>query len=822
MLRLLILSSSLLVAACVTAETCPGGRVRCPDFMTCCQLSSDKQFGCCPFPEAKCCADHVHCCPHSMDCDIAHQSCIRNGSSVQSNWYVPVDAEIVEPVLPKLKVEDTQEGNGIRPFSDANECPDSTACHSRFTCCKMYSGSYGCCPFNNGTCCSDGFHCCPNGLKCTPSGRCYSAEMNIGVNAYPLRDKMMRKSFKTKNIVGKPHHQQVSDPGGVCPDGHPCPEKYTCCKISGKRYGCCPYTDAMCCDDGIHCCPHGTNCNSTLGTCDVQRTFQWSFPSQPLEALQWREASTIDKLQVSDIVCPDEEYHCPSHTTCCLLEGGAYGCCPLERATCCEDKKHCCPYGFQCTVGGCVKSTKRLPSFIWNVPTEKMPIVVQHVSLKTTTNSSSVICPDSYPCPDGNTCCQLESGDYGCCPMEKATCCADKVHCCPHGYRCSDSGCQKESEDFLYPMTINSTKLQRDSEHVSLKTTTDVSSVICPDDYPCPDGNTCCQVESGEYGCCPMEKATCCADKVHCCPHGYRCSDSGCQKESEDFQYPVTINFTKLQRDSKHVSRKTTTNVSSVICPDAYPCPDGNTCCQLESGDYGCCPMEKATCCADKVHCCPHGYRCSDSGCQKESEDFQYPITINSTKLQRDSEHVSLKTTTNVSSVICPDDYPCPDGNTCCQLEDGDYGCCPMEKATCCADKVHCCPHGYQCSDSGCRKESEDFQYPVTISSTKVHRDSEDDDTESDDTHKGMPEVDLHEMCPDQTECPDGATCCEVAEGGYGCCAYEDATCCGDKIHCCPHGYWCSDEGCDRMLGAMEHYAPFLLKVFSTKKTPEV
>ncbi|XP_064112597.1 progranulin-like [Macrobrachium nipponense] len=82
-----------------------------------------------------------------------------------------------------------------------------------------------------------------------------------------------------------------------------------------------------------------------------------------------------------------------------------------------------------------------------------------------------------------------------------------------------------------------------------------------------------------------------------------------------------------------------------------------------------------------------------------------------------------------------------------------------------------------------------------------------------------MPEEDLHELCPDQSECPDGATCCEVEEGGYGCCAYDKATCCGDKVHCCPHGYWCTDEGCDRMPEAKEHYAPFLLKLFNTKKT---
>ncbi|CAF1325351.1 unnamed protein product [Didymodactylos carnosus] len=51
--------------------------------------------------------------------------------------------------------------------------------------------------------------------------------------------------------------------------------------------------------------------------------------------------------------------------------------------------------------------------------------------------SNSVQCPDgqSY-CPDGQTCCQLSTGQYGCCPLADAVCCSDHLHCCPHGYTC--------------------------------------------------------------------------------------------------------------------------------------------------------------------------------------------------------------------------------------------------------------------------------------------------------------------------------------------------------------------------------------------------
>ena len=42
-----------------------------------------------------------------------------------------------------------------------------------------------------------------------------------------------------------------------CDDGSSCPTGTTCCKLSSGGYGCCPYPEAVCCDDGEHCCPNG-------------------------------------------------------------------------------------------------------------------------------------------------------------------------------------------------------------------------------------------------------------------------------------------------------------------------------------------------------------------------------------------------------------------------------------------------------------------------------------------------------------------------------------------------------------------------------------
>lgn len=46
-------------------------------------------------------------------------------------------------------------------------------------------------------------------------------------------------------------------------------------------------------------------------------------------------------------------------------------------------------------------------------------------------------------------------------------------------------------------------------------------------------------------------------------------------------------------------------------CLDGSQCLDYETCCMMDTGHYGCCPLPKAVCCSDEEHCCPEGYRWS-------------------------------------------------------------------------------------------------------------------------------------------------------------------------------------------------------------------
>lgn len=61
---------------------------------------------------------------------------------------------------------------------------------------------------------------------------------------------------------------------------------------------------------------------------------------------------------------------------------------------------------------------------------------------------------------------------------------------------------------------------------------------------------------------------------------------------------------------------------NQLICDQTskQSCPDGTTCCQMESGDWGCCPMPNAVCCDDKIHCCPESTTC-DVAAQKCSRN---------------------------------------------------------------------------------------------------------------------------------------------------------------------------------------------------------
>ncbi|CAF1308822.1 unnamed protein product [Adineta steineri] len=355
----------------------------------------------------------------------------------------------------------------------------------------------------------------------------------------------------------------------------------------------------------------------------------------------------------------------------------------------------------------------------------------------------SVPCPDGQSsCPDGESCCLLSSGQYGCCPIPDAVCCSDHLHCCPTGYTCDveHSRCQKGFEKSY--------------------------SIVCPGgDMSCSDGETCCELQSGDFGCCPLPDAVCCSDHSHCCPHGYTCNieQNKCDKGisipwfTKKEAQPINKTLTKL-------------SISTIQCPDEKSfCPEETTCCELTDGSYGCCPYLQASCCSDKMHCCGEGYSCDDSGsrCIRHLSSIINSIEIKS----------SLIPLTSTPQQTCPDGKTkCSSTSTCCPNKDNNnknsYSCCAYSNGVCCgSDGSICCPYKYICDEN--------------------HLTCQLNQTISIENKCGLTDL----------ACPDNQTCCKISQSNsdqYACCTFPNGVCCDDGRHCCPQGTKCDNKsgGC--------------------------
>ncbi|KAL2102042.1 hypothetical protein ACEWY4_003803 [Coilia grayii] len=153
-------------------------------------------------------------------------------------------------------------------------------------------------------------------------------------------------------------------------------------------------------------------------------------------------------------------------------------------------------------------------------------------------------------------------------------------------------------------------------------------------------------------------------------------------------------------------------------------------------------------------------------------------------------------------ALICPDGGMCEDGDTCCKTLSGGYGCCPLPNAECCSDHLHCCFQGTLCDLVHSRCVNKSVSLPL------VKRRP---------ARPAIPALvwaDVRAViCPDQeSECPDGTTCCQLPDGTWGCCPLAKAVCCEDKRHCCPENTKCDLEHSkcvSRILGSTPMWRKF-------------
>ncbi|CAF1261304.1 unnamed protein product [Adineta steineri] len=547
-----------------------------------------------------------------------------------------------------------------------------------------------------------------------------------------------------------------------CPNNVTCYEKETCCQTNTGLVACCPIESAVCCDDGIHCCGKDQKCspdgNCTTPTNEI-------FPSHPLH---------IHQIELTGVTCPDQSV-CQNGSSCCQLASGHYGCCPILDAVCCSDHLHCCPHGYTCDG--------------------------EHSRCKKKFELNDVPCPGgSSACPDGETCCKLGTGDYGCCPLVDAVCCSDHLHCCPHGSTCDVEKGQCD-QDISIPWFTKTPSIRREHKLIKINNNDNEinqisklnTDIICPDATSlCPSTSTCCITTASTWGCCPIEKAVCCADHIHCCPTHYKCDLHIFKCDHPFGSIPLLKKEKSLKKLSvKLIDSNSQSSVSTIQCPDEKSlCPEETTCCQLNDGSYGCCPYPDASCCSDKIHCCGNGYSCDITGkrCTKTFDSLNktesMPLGLKMKSFKKDLNIKSFLSLNPLKDQTCPDGKTtCSPTTTCCPNKENDqvtYSCCPYSKGVCCGTNGSvCCPNGYSCDEK---------QLSCQLGNSRFARSL-------------RAESDFSQCGSSQFGCSSAQTCCRTygsPDGEYACCNFPDAQCCEDGQHCCPKGSRCDTQygGC--------------------------
>ncbi|XP_039593444.1 progranulin-like [Polypterus senegalus] len=97
----------------------------------------------------------------------------------------------------------------------------------------------------NGMICPEGSSCCEtlNGYEC-----CRAKEMP------PVQGQEMT-SFERSN-------DKEESPQVRCDSSYVCPGLHTCCRNANGGWGCCRFSQGVCCSDGLTCCRYGTTCGS--------------------------------------------------------------------------------------------------------------------------------------------------------------------------------------------------------------------------------------------------------------------------------------------------------------------------------------------------------------------------------------------------------------------------------------------------------------------------------------------------------------------------------------------------------------------------------
>ncbi|XP_067859287.1 progranulin-like [Heptranchias perlo] len=531
----------------------------------------------------------------------------------------------------------------------------------------------------------------------------------------------------------------------ICPDGNTCPDQSTCCKLQAGNYACCPLEK-----DGFSILTE-----SKIFTMET-------------------EALSTSVSSDSSVIYCDNVYYCQNGYTCCKLNSGGWSCCPHPATICCFGGTKCCPKDH---TGDSSPSSGPLKDLSIPVESKIFTMETEALSTSVSSDSSVIYCDNVYHCPNGYTCCRLNSGGWSCCPHPATICCFGGTKCCPKDHTGDSSPSSGPLKDLSIP--VESKIFTMETEALSTSVSSDSSVIYCDNVYHCPNGYTCCRLNSGGWSCCPHPATICCFGGTKCCPKDHTGDSSPSSGPLKDLSIPVESKIFTMETEA--LSTSVSSDSSVIYCDNVYHCPNGYTCCRLNSGGWSCCPHPATVCCYGGTKCCPKDYTGDSSPSSAPLKDLSIPVE--SKIFTMETEALSTSVSSDSSVIYCDNVYYCQNGYTCCKLNSGAWSCCPHPAAVCCKDGIHCCPHGTKCDiqRSMCKMDSVSIPWliknPALIGS---------------DTLQNSLSSDVSVVhCDDTHVCKAGSTCCKMYHKEWGCCPIPNAHCCLDGLHCCPKYHFC-------------------------------
>jgi len=714
---------------------------------------------CCDAGSGLACPNNFKCNHDAMRCDVKEP---RLGIS---------DEELVDSSQEFVRSKKTAQLPGANLNEGTcgprkNTCPDDTCCTKGSTCCQMKDGSFGCCQGENSVCCKSG--CCAAGFECDESGHACIKKFGGAIV----------ETFKQDSLQG-----HCGAGKRQCPDRSCCSEGHECCVLSDGFFGCCPFTNGVCCMDGAGCCPSGHTCDIANSQCVRLATDG----KEVRVSMKATPRNTPQRSTVGETTCPNDA-SCPYPGSCCS-SGDKFVCCDFVNGTCCNGGMGCCPRDYECNL----QSSTCQPIGKGAVVPMKFtrdPKPKQHVTQDSTKSvcEGKTQCSDNSCCPLGSTCCNGPNGETKCCDYMEAVCCEDGG-CCAAEHMCDNEAhvCRdstgKNTYAYLSSQKSTAPPADRSVQAVSTPGKCYPDEMLCSDGFCCPRSATCCTKGFGQSGCCPHTHGVCCSGGG-CCPGGSTCDNSRqlCTYPNDADKPAAPM----LNADTPHPP-ESEWDVEECwedeqACPiDGGCCLKTETCCVVESEQglmSACCPHENGICCSSGG-CCAEGDQCDDvkGVCIGPTGQEQKIATVKGS---------ALHPLAGLAEKDCPDGSVCGPFDTCCSLGfDEEWGeeifaCCEFENAVCCKDFEGCCPSGYECN----------AETKTCLTEGREISGGSNSPTDPPPTFVCLwPQT----QCPNSKCCEENEQCTAQGNGNYRCLPRGFVSC-NNGTHGCPVNHFCDER----------------------------